>query len=255
MIQYYWEKVGLCRIEFYRESEFFRIFVLYISSTFINYSMLQITPFQKRSTVTLFCAVFSFAMVIMVSSCNKTGDTAKTTATDSTTKAVPSLAERGQYLVTIASCNDCHTPLKMGPKGPEPDMTRMLSGHPSDLVMPPPPKMGMPWMAAGAMTLTAWAGPWGVSYTANLTPDSATGLGKWDVTTFMLAIRNGKHIGTGRDILPPMPWQYISKMTDDDLKAVYAYLRTIPAVHNQVPEAIVAPPPPMAAGGADMKKK
>jgi mono/diheme cytochrome c family protein len=163
--------------------------------------------------------------------------------------AVQSPAERGKYLVTIASCNDCHTPLKMGPKGPEPDFSRMLSGHPETMKMPPPPKIGMPWMASAAATLTAWAGPWGVSYTANLTPDSATGIGKWDETTFMLAIRNGKHIGTGRDILPPMPWMYIKQMTDEDLKAVYAYLRTIPPVHNQVPDAIVAPPPPGMAMG------
>ncbi len=187
--------------------------------------------------------------------CKKAGDATKTDVSkDSTAKVAPSLAERGKYLVTIASCNDCHTPMKMGPKGPEPDFSRMLSGHPSDMKMPPPPKMGMPWMAAAGATMTAWAGPWGISYTKNLTPDSATGLGKWDETTFLLSIRNGKHIGTGRDILPPMPWQYISKMTDEDLKSVYAYLRTIPAIHNEVPEPVIAPPPPMAGGG-DMKKK
>src|SRR5580765_355411 len=40
------------------------------------------------------------------------------------------IVKRGEYLVTVGGCNDCHTPLKMGPQGPEPDMSRMLSGHP-----------------------------------------------------------------------------------------------------------------------------
>jgi mono/diheme cytochrome c family protein len=209
----------------------------------------------KSGLALLFCTVFS--LFIIVTGCNKKTE-APGASKDSTAKPAMSSAERGKYIVTaIAGCNDCHTPLKMGPKGPEPDMSRMLSGHPEQLKMPPAPKMDMPWMAGAAATLTAWAGPWGVSYTANLTPDSATGIGKWDETTFMLALRNGKHIGTGRPILPPMPWETFKNMTDDDLKAVYAYLRTIPAVHNQVPEAIIAPPPPGMGGapaGGEMKK-
>src|SRR6187549_1016972 len=79
--------------------------------------------------------------------------------------------QRGKYLVTIGGCNDCHTPWKMGEHGPEPDTSRMLSGHPEDMVMPPGPKADMPWGASVAATMTAWTGPWGVSYTANLTPD------------------------------------------------------------------------------------
>mgnify|MGYP006213263933 CR=1 FL=1 len=66
--------------------------------------------------------------------------------------------ERGRYLVTFGSCHDCHTPLKPGPKGPEPDMTRALSGHPGDLVMPPPPALNEAWIFAGSGTNTAWAG-------------------------------------------------------------------------------------------------
>ncbi len=76
-------------------------------------------------------------------------------------------------------CGDCHTPWKMGANGPEPDMTRMLSGHPESMVLPPAPAPSGPWMASLAATMTAWSGPWGVSYTANLTPDPETGLGKW----------------------------------------------------------------------------
>ena len=89
-------------------------------------------------------------------------------------------SERGAYLVTMMGCNDCHTPWKMGAQGPEPDMTRALTGHPQDMVLPPPPAAAGPWIWHGAATNTAFAGPWGVSFTANLTPDTETGLGKLD---------------------------------------------------------------------------
>jgi mono/diheme cytochrome c family protein len=156
----------------------------------------------------------------------------------------PAKIARGQYLVTVGGCNDCHTPLKMGPKGPEPDMTRMLSGHPEQFVITAPAKMPSPeWMIASAPTNTAHSGPWGVSFTANLTPDENTGLGIWTEEMFIKALRTGRHMGASREILPPMPWTNYGKMTDDDLKAVYAYLRSIPPVHNRVPD----PLPPAAA--------
>jgi len=204
---------------------------------------------MKKIVFFTFAAVFIYSVAFI--GCKAKTDSAAAGTDSSKTKPASGVsAERGKYLVTaVAGCNDCHTPLKMGPMGPEPDMTRMLSGHPGEMKMPPAPKVDMPWMASAAATLTAWAGPWGVSYTANLTPDSATGLGKWDETTFMLAIRNGKHIGNGRPLLPPMPWPVFKNMTDDDLKSIYAYLRTIPPIHNQVPDAIVAPPPPGMAMG------
>jgi len=65
------------------------------------------------------------------------------------------MAARGKYLVTIAVCNDCHTPFKMGDNGPEPDMSRMLSGHPADMTLPPPPQAAGPWLVSGAATFTA----------------------------------------------------------------------------------------------------
>lgn len=147
---------------------------------------------------------------------------------------------RGEYLVSITGCNDCHTPFKLGPRGPEPDMSRMLSGHPQSLAMPPAPQFGDgPWAWAGAATNTAFAGPWGVSYAPNLTPDD-TGLGKWSEESFVAAIRSGKHLGVARPILPPMPWQVYRNMSDSDLKAVYAYLRTVPKVANRVPAPVLA---------------
>jgi cytochrome c553 len=154
----------------------------------------------------------------------------------------PSPAERGKYLVSAAGCNDCHTPMKMGANGPEPDMSRMLSGHPEGMKVDKPPKLEGTWMAAVSNTFTAWSGPWGISYTANLTPDQNTGLGIWTEDMFIKAIREGKHMGTSRPILPPMPWPAFRNYSDEDLKAIFAYLKTIPPVVNHVPDPIIIEP-------------
>ena len=86
--------------------------------------------------------------------------------------------------------------------------------------------------------MTAWAGPWGITYAANLTPDANTGLGIWTEDMFVKALRTGRHMAAGRKILPPMPWQNLAALDDDDLKAIYGYLRTIPPVSNQVPTPV-----------------
>jgi Cytochrome c len=158
--------------------------------------------------------------------------------------AAGSPVERGKYLVSTSACHDCHTPHKMGPTGPEPDMARMLSGHPEDVKVDKGPKLEGRWMVSVTDSFTAWSGPWGISYTANLTPDPS-GLGAWTEDMFMKAIRTGKHMGVGgsRDILPPMPWPVYRNFTDDDLKAIFAYLKSIPPVRNHVPEPIIAEPP------------
>jgi hypothetical protein len=150
--------------------------------------------------------------------------------------------ERGRYIVTTSGCHDCHTPWVVGPKGPEPDMTRALSGHPESMTLPPPPKAEGPWIMTAAATNTAWAGPWGISFTANLTPDPETGLGKWTLRNFVETIRTGRHMGRGRPVLPPMPVQVYRNWTDADFEAVFAYLQSVPAVKNRVPE----PLPPTA---------
>ena len=152
-----------------------------------------------------------------------------------------SQVERGKYIVSTSACHDCHTPVKMGPNGPEPDMSRMLSGHPESIKITQQARLGSPWMAAGSETFTAWSGPWGISYTANLTPDPS-GLAAWTEDIFIKAIREGKHMGTSRPILPPMPWPVYRNFTDEDLKAVFAYLKTIPPVRNHVPDPIILEP-------------
>jgi hypothetical protein len=150
--------------------------------------------------------------------------------------------ERGAYLVKIMGCNDCHTPWKMGLQGPEPDMTRMLSGHPEAAVVPQViPRAEEPWAWSATATNTAFAGPWGISFTANLTPDPETGLGKWTAETFVRAIRTGRHEGQGRPILPPMPWPMYRQATDEDLRAVFVFLQSIPPVKNRVPQPIDPP--------------
>jgi hypothetical protein len=167
--------------------------------------------------------------------------------------ATVSAVERGQYLVTTMGCNDCHTPFKMGPNGPEPDMALQLSGHPAALKVTERPTLPEPWVWAGTGSMTAFAGPWGISYAINLTPDEETGIGLWSEQVFVNALKTGRHMGVGRPIMPPMPWPWYSKMTDEDLKAIFAYLRTIPARKNQVPEAIAAPPPAAATEPAGAK--
>lgn len=147
------------------------------------------------------------------------------------------LIARGKYLASFGDCMACHTPWKMGANGPEPDMARMFSGHPKETKLPPPDLKPGPWDAATA-GMTAWAGPWGISYAANITPDTNTGIGIWTEEMFINAMRTGKHMGAGRPILPPMPWQASANLTDDDLKALFAFLRSVPPIVNHVPEPL-----------------
>lgn len=146
------------------------------------------------------------------------------------------MVARGEYLVTFGDCTACHTPWKMGPRGPEPDVERLFSGHPQDVELPSPPELPAgPWnMMTGGMT--AWAGPWGISFGTNLTSDEETGLGGWTEEMFVEAMRTGTHLGMGRDFLPPMP-RYPS-LTDEDLKAMFAYFMTVPPIANQVPDPV-----------------
>jgi len=157
-----------------------------------------------------------------------------------------SLIERGLYLVNVGGCNDCHSPKKMTPNGPASDEARLLSGHPADEKLPEVPSNIFGPDKWGAITnngLTGWVGPWGTSYSSNLSPDSETGIGVWNEELFIRILRTGKFMGSGRDILPPMPWYSYAKLTDADLKAIFAYLKSCRPVKNQVPTAVFAPLP------------
>lgn len=180
--------------------------------------------------------ILSFtALAALAAACRESGD--KAAAQEPADEKT--LVARGERLVKLGGCADCHTPVKMGPNGPEPDLARSLSGHPSALVMPPAPELPEgPWVAVVGATMTAWNGPWGTTFTANLTPDRETGLGAWTAADFIATVRTGRHMGKGRPILPPMPTAVLNEYTDDELTAVFAYLQSLPPIRNQVPSPI-----------------
>ncbi|HSN60795.1 MAG TPA: c-type cytochrome [Ferruginibacter sp.] len=157
-----------------------------------------------------------------------------------------SQAKWGEHIVTISGCHDCHSPKKMTAHGPDIDSTLLLSGHPA--LQPPPDvnrkELETKGLVLAAGDLTSWVGPWGISFTANLTSD-VTGIGNWSEEQFMYALREGKFKGLAgsRSLLPPMPWPMYKHMTDDEMKAVFAYLKSTKPINNVVP----APVPPASA--------
>lgn len=155
------------------------------------------------------------------------------------------LVKRGEYLVTIMGCADCHSPKKFTDKGPVPDPERFMSGYNAAEKLPPYDqnlvKKGQ-WVLFNGHN-TAIAGPWGVSFAANLTPD-ASGIGTWTLEQFGKALRQGKYRGLDntRPMLPPMPWPNYINLKDEDLKAMFAYLMSLKPISNVVPAPI--PPTP-----------
>lgn len=116
--------------------------------------------------------------------------------------------ERGQYLVdNVMRCTDCHTPLD--PETGIPDFSSYLAG-------------GFPY-----------EGPWGIIYSANITPHATAGIGAWSDQQIERVLREGVGIDNRRLIL--MPWQGYSAVTDEDLQVVLAYLRSIEPIDNEVP--------------------
>jgi hypothetical protein len=151
---------------------------------------------------------------------------------------------RGKFLVTLGGCHDCHTPKVMTEKGPALDSKRLLSGFPSSENAPAVPDGVIgpkSWGGLFTNDLTGWAGPWGISFASNITPDKETGIGAWTEKTFIKTLRTGKTPG-GRPLLPPMPWESIRQASDKDLKSMFAYLRSLPSVRNVVPSPV---PPKM----------
>ena len=158
------------------------------------------------------------------------------------------LVAKGRYLVSIEGCNDCHSPKTAIMPIPVPDSSRLLSGHPSADKMPEVPSgVFSPdkWVATTIGDMTAWAGLWGTSYAFNLTPDNTTGIGAWTEDIFIKTMRTGKHMGAGRDILPPMPWYDLGMAKNSDLKAIFAYLKSLKPVSNLVPQPVFASEPDM----------
>lgn len=177
---------------------------------------------------------------LLTTSCSNNKQKSSETNTASNVVSQEDLIKRGEYLVTIMGCNDCHSPKKMGPNGPEIIPELMLSGYPSDR---PVVKFADPLLKEGFgmfyPDLTAAAGPWGVSFAANLTPDQ-TGLGTWTEEQFKTAMTQGKFKGIegSRMLLPPMPWFNFTELKNEDVSAIFAYLKSIKPVSNVVPQPI-----------------
>jgi predicted CxxxxCH...CXXCH cytochrome family protein len=201
---------------------------------------------MKKSSLPALIILMSF--IFIFSRCNQ-GQTDNTEITKDSTQTQAQTASAanggfesqvawGNHIVTIAGCNDCHTPKKMGPAGPEDNMDLELSGSPSQMPGMILNRKEMESKGLAATNMLEWIGPWGISYTANITSDSTTGIGNWTEDQFLLCIRKGKYGGApeGRNLLPPMPWPNFAKMTDDELKAVYAYLESTKPIHNIVPQ-------------------
>lgn len=184
------------------------------------------------------------SLFFLVFSCNSKKEDAKDSETYTPTEPIKvDPVERGNLLVNAIGCHDCHTPKKFTDHGPVLDEDRLLSGHPSDEKLPPYDMKTAQNYALFSMSLTAAIGPWGTSFSANLTPDD-TGIVAWSEAQFLNAMKNGKYKGLdgSRQLLPPMPWESYRNLPDDDLKAIFAYLKTVKPVENLVPAAV---PPKM----------
>jgi len=198
---------------------------------------------RKFFFIAAISAIFS-VMVFFQMSCTGEGNVKPKTQQE--------MVALGKYIVSTSACDDCHTPKIFTEAGPVFDTTRSLSGHQQNESLPPLDisALGKNQWAATPMSLTAWVGPWGISYASNLTPDKATGIGTLTEEMFIKTLREGKYMGVGRPLLPPMPWQVYGMKTDEDLKSIYAYLMSLKPINNLVPQ----PTPPDQAAALLAKK-
>jgi hypothetical protein len=186
-----------------------------------------------RNTILIFISTAIIVAGAIISCTNSSSAGIPDKAAVDTAKRIA----RGEYLVNVAGCDDCHSPKRMGAHGPEIIPELRFSGYPSNRPIQRPDsnviKQG--WALMGA-DLTSAAGPWGISFTANLTSDQ-TGIGAWKEEQFITAIRKGKYKGleSNRNLLPPMPWYSYKNMTDEDLKSVFAFFKSTRPVKNIVP--------------------
>lgn len=165
------------------------------------------------------------------------------------------LVTRGKLLVLSGGCNSCHTPWRFDPElgAPDPDWTRMLSGHPEG-ALDPQGEPGPRDFGLMGPTHTSFKLPFGTTYSLNLTPDIDTGTGSWTEKMFVDIFRKGRHLGgDGRPVYPPMPWNWLRYRSDEDLKAIFAYLRSIPPLRNLPPTEKI--PPPVADAFIEINNK
>jgi mono/diheme cytochrome c family protein len=187
----------------------------------------------NKSIYFTYTLLVALILVVLLTACNQNQPEKKTLSE-------AEMIERGKYLITAGGCHDCHSPKVFGPQGPKIDETKILSGYPEGMKLA---EFDPAVLEPGKYVLltqdaTAAVGPWGASFAANLTPDNETGIGTWQPDMFINALRTGKHLGAGRPILPPMPWQMLGKLTDEDLRSMFAYLKSLPPIKNKVPEPV-----------------
>ena len=181
-----------------------------------------------------FSAMFLTASAILLAGC---GNNPKTVTPETVVPTDAQLIQKGEYLVTISGCNDCHSPKEMGPQGPMIIAGLMLSGYPAErpVSKADPGVIKKGWSLVNE-DFTAYAGMWGISFGANLTSDQ-TGIGNWTEDNFKRALKEGRYKGIegSRMLLPPMPWTNFIKMTDEDVRAIFLYLKSTNPVSNVVP--------------------
>jgi hypothetical protein len=189
-----------------------------------------------KNTIRISTLVVIFASVILTSC----GSNKKPAEPVASAPSHEQIVQRGQYLVTIMGCGDCHSPKKMGPQGPELIQETMLSGYPATRPLMKVDKAALKtgWMLMN-MDVTESVGPWGASFSANLTSDQ-TGIGNWIEENFKRALKEGWYKGLEgtRRLLPPMPWQNFGSVSDDDINAIFEYLKSTKPVSNSVPDAL-----------------
>jgi hypothetical protein len=194
-----------------------------------------------RKTGLKFAAVVVLALAGIAAGCNKSAPGQASAPAESFTAAQ---VTRGADLVSEWKCNFCHTPEVKGPDGkPIPNPERLLSGHPQDEKIPDVSDMVITSDAfmefLDNLDNTVWASNDMLVFSANLTPDNETGIGTWTSAQFVATIRQGQHMGLGKRLLYPMPWQELAELPDADLISIYAYLRTVEPVRNKVPPPVV----------------
>ncbi|HLO37976.1 MAG TPA: c-type cytochrome [Lacibacter sp.] len=185
--------------------------------------------------------------ILLINACNQATETKETTTTEAAPSAEDNLKE-GERLVASLDCEICHSPKRMGPKGPEVIPELRFGGHQAGTELPPyDEKTVKAGWALFSPDFTTIIGPWGQSYAGNISSDS-TGIGMWSEEQFKKVIREGKFKGMDntRPILPPMPWEAYKNLTDAEISKVFAFLKSTKPVKNVVPTAKINPPPPPA---------
>ncbi len=193
---------------------------------------------KKTNLILLVFAGFIFAGVFYSCTNNKTKENEDKASNETLTSF--EVIKKGEHLVTIMGCNDCHSPKKMGPQGPEIITELMLSGYPSDRpIVKFDSKLIKQGFSMFYPDLVAGAGPWGVSFAGNLTPDE-TGIGNWSEDQFKKALTEGKYKGLegSRNLLPPMPWTNYKTLSNEEVHSIFMYLKSLKPVKNIVPSPL-----------------